>query len=244
MNFSKNSKAFLKAFPLKELSGHQMLLALAAYCVGGNTSKEVKVLDIRTMWPKAVLKKSYNPSYYNRAQQEGWVDPVRQGVFMINEDGLQHLIDISSVEENNTPLSSGKLFIFEKKSAHSFDKFLRSIFAKAKSRVAVADSWVDEKIFDNVLDSIPKIADIKLIYGQKRGTFDSRVIRFRKEYNKFVSKKYSDLHDRFLVIDDVGYVLGPSIKDAASNSPALVVRLSKKDSLILVKFFQALWTKK
>ncbi len=243
MNFSKNLKAFLKALPLKDLSGHQMFLAVAAHYSGGDTSREVNVLDVRGCWPKVLMRKSYNPVFYNRAQQEGWVDPVRQGVFLVDEDGIQHLIDVSSLGQDIISSTSGQLYIFEKKSTHSFDKFLRGIFAKAKSKVLVADSWVDETIFDNVLDSIPKALEIKLIYGHKRGTFDSRVVRFKKEYSKFINKKYSDLHDRFLVIDDIGYILGPSIKDAASNSPALVVTLSKKDSSVLAKFFQTLWSK-
>lgn len=243
MNFSKNLKAFLNALPLKEMSGQQIFLAIAAHCVGGDTAREINVTDVRHCWPKALVRKLYNPTYYSRAQQDGWVDPVRQGIFLINDDGLQHLTDISSLEKNVASPSNRQLYIFEKRSTHSFDKFLRGIFAKTKTKVFVADSWVDETIFDNVLDSIPKIVDIKLIYGQKRGKFDSRVVRFKKEYSKFVSKKYSDLHDRFLVIDDTGYILGPSIKDAASSSPALVVELGKKDSAILAKFFQSLWTK-
>jgi len=243
MNFSKNLKAFLNVLPLKELSGQQIFLAIAAHCVGGDTSREINVTDVRRCWPKALVRKSYNPTYYSRAQQDGWVDPVRQGIFLVNDDGLQHLTDISSLGKGVASPSNGQLYIFEKKSTHSFDKFLRGIFAKTKTKVFVADSWVDETIFDNVLDSIPKVVDIKLIYGQKRGTFDSRVVRFKKEYSKFISKKYSDLHDRFLIIDDIGYILGPSIKDAASNSPALVVGLSKKDSAVLTKFFQSLWAK-
>lgn len=244
MNLSKNLKAFLVDFPLKALSGHQMFLVVAVHYSAGNTSKEISVSDVKKAWPKSLLKKFYNPTFYSRAQQAGWVDPVRQGIFLINDNGIQHLSDISNTDRLGIISSSrGSLYIFEKKSTHSFDKFLRSIFAKAKSRVLIADSWVDETIFDNVIDSVPKTLEVDLLYGQKRGTFDSRVARFKKEYSKFTIRKYSDLHDRFLIIDDVGYILGPSIKDAASNSPALVVSLSKKDSIMLSKFFRSLWTK-
>lgn len=233
----------MKGLPLKDLNGHQMFLAIAAHCSGGDTSREVSVSDLRYLWPKSLLGMNYNSVFYNRAQEKGWVDPVRQGVFVINDDGMRYLSDISNFEPSVESSHSGNLHIFEKKSTHSFDKFLRGVFTNAKSKVLVADSWVDETIFDNVLDSIPKAHEIRLIYGQKRGTFDSRVIRFKKEYSKFVVKNYGDLHDRFLVVDDVGYILGPSIKDAASNSPALVVTLSKKDSFALANFFQTLWTK-
>ena len=164
MDFSKNLKAFLKTLPLKDLSGQQMFLAIAAHCTKGDTSQEINISDVRSYWPKVLMKKSYNSVFYNRAQQQGWVDPVRSGICLVNESGIQHLTDISTLEQDNLSPSSGHLYIFDKKSTHSFDKFLRGVFAKAGSKVMVADSWVDETIFDNVLDSIPKTIDIKLIY--------------------------------------------------------------------------------
>jgi len=222
-----------------------MFLAIAAHCAGGNTSNQINTADIRDKWPKSLLKKKYNPVFYGRAQGEGWVDPIRQGIFVVKDDGLQHLDDlVISKNEDAITLSNGGLFIFGKKSTHTFDKFLRKIFANAKSRVFIADSWVDETVFDTVLDSIPKTLNINLIYGKKRGSFDSRATRFKKQYSKFIVKKYNDLHDRFLIVDDVGCVIGPSLKNAAEKSPALVVVLNKRDSALLIKFFQTLWTTK
>lgn len=243
MDFSKNIKAFLGTFPIKNLSGHQMFLAIAAHHAKGNTSTQVNVADVRNKWPKSLLKIKYNSIFYGRAQEAGWVNPIKQGVFLVTDDGVQHLsalVDSRGLDKSST--YSGGLYIFDKKSTHSFDKFLRGVFANAKSKVLIADSWVDETIFDNVLDVIPKTLDINLIYTQKRGTFDSRVVRFKKEYSKFVVKRYNDLHDRFLVVDGIGYILGPSIKDAAVNSPALVVSLGASDSsALLIKFFGSLW---
>ncbi len=242
MDFSKNIKAFLSSLPIKDLSGHQMFLAIAAHCAGGNNSTQINTADVQKKWSKSLLKKKYNAVFYSRAQGEDWVNPISQGIFVVKNDGLQHLEDLAGYNDKDTISSSnGGLFVFNKTSTHTFDKFLRNIFANTKSRVFIADSWVDGTIFDNVLDSIPKTLDINLIYGQKRGTFDSRVSRFKKEYPRFVVKKYKDLHDRFLVVDNIGCVIGPSLKNAAEKSPALIVVLNKKNSLLLIKFFQALW---
>jgi hypothetical protein len=46
-----------------------------------------------------------------------------------------------------------------------------------------------------------------------------------------------------MVIDNAGYVLGPSIKDAASNSPAVVVELDPNEKRLLKNFFNELWQK-
>jgi hypothetical protein len=46
-----------------------------------------------------------------------------------------------------------------------------------------------------------------------------------------------------MVVDNAGYVLGPSIKDAASNSPAVVVELDSNEKRLLKNFFNELWQK-
>lgn len=244
MDYSKNLKAFLTTFPIKEFNGQQMFLAISAHMAIGSISTEIDIAMVRDFWPKSLFKVAYNSGFYDRAQSNGWVNPVKKGAFVITDKGIDDLAELEPVSENvGLSSSHGNLCIFDKKSTHSFDKFIRTLFANAKSYVLIADSWVDDTIFDNVLDTIPKILKINLIYGQKRGAFDSRVARFVKEYPNFVVKKYDDLHDRFLIIDGIGYIVGPSIKDAATNSPALVVALDKKDSILLTSFFQTLWLK-
>jgi hypothetical protein len=248
MNFKQNLKAFLSNLPLSKMSGHQKFLAVAALQNGGTAKAEVTTKDVKSQWRKSLLGVSYNPAFYDRAQQEGWVDPIsaKKGAFLLTQNGLDHLgalpalgVEMSSGELKQT----GGLIIVNRKATHTFDKFLRRIFAAAGTQVSVADSWVDETVFDNVLDLIPKSLPVRLIYAQARGAFEQRAKRFRTEYQKFFVRRYKDLHDRFVIVDDVGYVLGPSIKDAASNSPALVVELGAKEKHLLQSFFEELWIK-
>jgi hypothetical protein len=62
------------------------------------------------------------------------------------------------------------------------------------------------------------------------------LIPFAREGVKpaFVFRRYKPLHDRFVIVDNTGYVLGPSIKDAASNSPALIVELDNEKRFVAV----------
>jgi len=46
-----------------------------------------------------------------------------------------------------------------------------------------------------------------------------------------------------MVVDETGSLLGPSIKDAASDSPAVVVILGTKKKGALQAFFSELWSK-
>lgn len=242
MDYSKNIKAFLSTLPLDKMRGDQKFLAVAVHCASNSDTNISTTTQVKGSWPRAILKIKYNPAYYHEAQTQGWVNAIGPGKFLVTEEGLQFLHDISGLPA--TPLSPGAagLYVFDRGSTHTFDKFLRTILSDAKTEVLIADSYVDDTIFDTVLDSIrPTSLKIKLIYGRQMGTFTAKVTRFKRQYTAFDDRKYSKLHDRFILVDGKGYVIGPSIKDAADRHPALVVKLSGKDSSELVKFFKKLW---
>lgn len=244
MDFTLNLKAFLKQLPLKKMSGHQKFVAVAASHCKGDIKVQVGVHDIEGNWLKSLLHVKYNSAFYERAQRAGWVDPTgKKGAFQLTQAGLDNLEALAPELTAGEMKKSGALIIVNRKATHTFDKFLRNTLAAAKKEVLIADSWVDGTIFDTVLDKIPSDCTLKLIYAQARDKFDAKAKRFSRQYSKFLYKRYKHLHDRFMVVDDVAYILGPSIKDAASNSPALVVTLGSKERSLLHSFFGDLWSK-
>ncbi|MGH9862185.1 MAG: hypothetical protein ACRD35_02045 [Candidatus Acidiferrales bacterium] len=248
MNFNQNLKAFLRALPLSKMTGHQKFLSVAAVACGGKEGVEIATKDIDQGWRKSLLRVKYNPSFHDRAQREGWVDPIsgKKGIFVVTRVGLDHLTALPALDSELSAgelKQSGRFIIVNRKATHTFDKFLRKVLAEAKIEVLIADSWVDGTIFDDVLDVTPKTIPVKLIYAQATDNFQQRAKRFSTEYPRFIARRYKHLHDRFMVVGDTGYVLGPSIKDAASNSPALVVELGTKEKHLLRAFFEELWKK-
>lgn len=244
MNFNQNLKAFLKQLPLGKMSGHQKFVSVAAIHSKGDSGVDVSTAEVQKQWRKSVLGVKYNSAYYDRAQGAGWVDPTgSKGKFRVTEAGLQNIQALVPEFTAGDLKKSGALTIFGRKATHTFDKFLRTTFAAAKTQVLIADSWVDGTIFDTVLDVIPKDCTFKLIYAQARDKFEERAKRFSQQYAKFLHRRYKPLHDRFIIVDETAYIVGPSIKDAASNSPALVVTLGPKEKNSLQAFFDELWKK-
>ena len=243
MDFSKNIKAYLASFPLSSMNGSQKFLAVAAHCAYDSADNNAGTSDVRRQWQKTILKINYNPAYHHGAQKEGWINSTEAGMLSVTDEGLSHLNDLLGLSASPAASSNGGLYIFERKSTHSFDKFLRGTLAGAKKEVLIDDSYVNETIFDTVLDSIqPASLKIRMIYGRKMGTFDAKMTRFQVQYTDFQVKRYTRLHDRFILVDGKGFIFGPSIKDAADKSPALVVAMGKKDSAELLKFYQKLWS--
>lgn len=241
MDYSKTIRAFVSSLPLRNLSGQEKLLAVAAHCAGGTTTREVATSDIKKSWPTSTLGSAYHGTYFARADEAGWFSRVKVGVIQVTQAGLDHLASLVGTSAAIQGSAGARLHVFDIKQTHDFDKFLRSAFSSATTSVSVADAYVDDTIFDNLLDQIPVGVEIRLIHNKKQGSFDARVVRFATQYAKFQTKAYVELHDRFLIVDGQGYVVGPSLKDAARKSPALLVSLSAADSAKLQQFFEELW---
>jgi len=230
------------------MTGEEKFLALGVIISQEKIDLDISASDVRSKWSKGLLGK-YNPGYYYRAESKGWVipDDAEHNKFIVTPEGFKHLKTTIGHEEKDELLNpkevrkTGKLFIFNKSSAYSFDKFIRNILKNAKSRVLIADSYVDETIFDNHLETLPNDLIIKVLFMNDSGSFGARMKRFKVQFKKSDFKKYKDLHDRFIIVDDIAYIIGPSIKDAAANSPAIVVGLNQQETLLISNFFSDIW---
>ena len=241
MDFSLPLKAFLhEHFDVGAMNGSEKMLALSALLAKGSGG-ELTQQQVKKAWLKSVMKIAHNPSYQHRAHSEGWIKSIDKGAFAVTDKGYDYLETIQAHQAPSVTKRGTQLDIFTTGKTHSFDKFLRSALASATSEVLIADSYVDETVFDNLLDQIPDNITIHFLYGNKQGNFTARAKRLGIQYPKFTAKSHSSLHDRFLVIDDTGYIIGPSLKDAARKSPAIVVRLSLSDTKKLKRFFVGLW---
>jgi hypothetical protein len=243
MDFGQPLAAFVhKYFMVSKLSGHEKVTIVCALLAQGIIGKPVGTALLTKSWSRTVLKASYSGTFLARAQQHGWLRSEMKGQYTVTEDGIDHLLAIQKLGDLSTaPQSKSELRLFATGQTHSFDKYLRGVLAGAGASVRIADSYVDGTIFDNLLDQIPKIVKIQLMYGKSYDSYDTRAKRFKTEFPKFTHKNNPNFHDRLLIIDSAGYVLGPSLKDAAYKTPASVVRLNSKDSEQIIKFFDGIW---
>lgn len=233
---------FLSGFRISDMEGAEKLLVFASFLSGGMPGAAVSFGEVQKGWPAYRFNGRCSPQFYAKALRKKWVARGK-GTFSITDNGRNHLATFVA-----TSLATGKqgLVIFDARSAHSFDKELRSLFTSASS-LRVADTFVDSSIFDTILDALPKSANLQLLFGRiapatDQPAFEARMKRFALEYTNFESRVYPDFHDRFFVVDGRGFTLGPSLKDAAGKKPATIVGLDAGDSKTLDTFFDSLWT--
>jgi len=237
MELPRDITSFLKNLPLNGMSGDDVFVAIAFYLTGGKDKVEVNVKEIRSHWSKSLIGKIYNPNYLVRAK--GRIHPTGRGVLCLTEDGVSYIQGL--VGEVSTIATT--LVVFKQGNAHSFDKFLRNILKKAARSVDLADTYVAGTLFDTLLDNIPDTVPIRFAYGNDKGDFVAHAARFAKQYN-FEARELKQFHDRFMIVDGRGYIVGPSLKDAADKKPATLVALNVADSKKLVDLFSDIWNGK
>jgi len=229
---------------LKEMNNEEKFVAVAAFVCKG-ASSVIKISDIykKGIWSKETLGIKFNYKYYYKATEKGWVEPVKNGSFVITSEGYNHLSNLLGEINSKEVRKTGKLIIFNVKATNTFDMYLKKIFSDAKQRILIADSYISDVLFDDVLRKIPKNIPVKLVYGkiENQSSFGRKYNRYKKEWNKFNIKENILIHDRFLIVDNTGYFLGPSIKDAADKSPCALVALDHSETKLLSDFFKELW---
>lgn len=235
MNLPQNIKTFLTSLPLKRMRGEDLFVALGFFLAEASTENEISTRDIEAKWSKTLFGKSYNSGYANRAH--GRVDPVAAGKIRMTDEGITYVERL----RGTVPSMVTSLRVFKKGNAHSFDRFLRDVLRDAKVGVDIADTYVSGSLFDTLLDEIPERVKIRFAYGNDVGGFAARAGRFAKQYD-FTMMQSNRFHDRFLVVDGRGYIIGPSLKDAADKKPATLVVLGSDDSKELVDLFSDIWS--
>jgi hypothetical protein len=235
MRLPTNIKTFLSSLPaVKSMRGEDQFVAIAYFLANGESGREVATIAIQKAWSKGLLGKGYNSAYSTRAQ--GRINPCGTGKVCLTDEGTTYVEGLFG----SIPSVGTSLVVFKKKNAHSFDKLLREILGKASTNVDIADTYVSGKLFDTLLDEIPQPVPIRFVYQNDTGGFVQRSTRFSQQYD-FTARQSMEFHDRFLIVDGKGYIIGPSLKDAADKKPATLVTLGHDDSKKLVELFGDIW---
>jgi hypothetical protein len=230
--------SYTKFFHDRQLTHAEKVLFVVAFLGRGIVGQIVSTGTIKQAWPKSLLGVVFHSKYILESEDRGWVERIRPGQLALTDDGLARLEEMMNIEEGLPLSDKTELLVFSTKKAHDFDSLLRKAFSSAKSYVLIADSYVDETIFDTLLGAIPVGVRIDLMYNHDGGnTFHQVAKRFKVQFPDFHYGHYPKLHDRYLVIDGIGFVIGPSLKDATVNAPAIVVRLDTKQSAKLITLF-------
>ena len=123
---------------------------------------------------------------------------------------------------------------------------LRRVLSSATGFTKIFDTYVTVKTLD-ILFSIPEGVPIKLLTentgGKKRAPSFLRACKaFKVERPGFEVRKGEGLHDRFILMENQGWSVGPSLKDFGVKVSSLTP-LQEKGKRDAEKIFDDIWKK-
>jgi hypothetical protein len=131
--------------------------------------------------------------------------------------------------------------VYDKGSPYNFFQDASRIMVSAKSELFVADSFVDKKLFQLYIDTVPSSVMIRLLtnpnnpHKQEATTLCGMVV---KSGRSIEMRESLDCHDRLIITDSAAWVCGQSLKDAGKK-PTYLVRIYNHPALRAI--FMSMW---
>jgi len=139
-------------------------------------------------------------------------------------------IRIEKLDENLSSVSKSKQKIYSQFENYDFYRDLNKIIKNVKKELFVVDSYVDEQLIDLYLADVPISVNIRILTNRPQNNFLHVAKKYlNKPGRKFEVRKSSNCHDRLVCIDDICYVFGQSIKDAANKKPTYLLPLENDE---------------
>lgn len=126
---------------------------------------------------------------------------------------------------------------------YDFFKALNGVISSAQKSLLIADPYMDETVFDTYLSSVGKGIAVRLLVERYSAKVKPAAEKFVGQYGALLEvRSSSDFHDRLLFVDDdVCWVVGQSIKDAAAAKPTYLASLSADLAKPKLAHYERIW---
>lgn len=181
--------------------------------------KSPKAIEVNIMIMRAFVMMRHfwnqNPNLFNRLETIEYNQLLLTKRLNENDDKLEQVF----TRLDNKESEFAECFFFE---GQIFDAYsmISDLIRKAQTRVIVIDNYVDDRIL-KVLDK-RNVGVRAVIYTDPRHShIENDLLYHNAQYQPIELFMCDNVHDRFLVIDDVIYLIGGSIKDLGKKIVAV-----------------------
>ncbi len=115
---------------------------------------------------------------------------------------------------------------YEPGDEYGFYRDLSSIVATATKEIFIIDAYLDENVFNLYVDKVPAAATVRIL-SNKIGSNVQTVAAMYSKNRPLELRSSASAHDRVIFIDQRGWVVGQSIKDAARKKPTYMIELEQ-----------------
>jgi hypothetical protein len=112
----------------------------------------------------------------------------------------------------------------------------------ATQNLMIIDPYMDADIFDRYLSVVPRNLPCKLLANRYSNNVKSAAQAFSAQHQINLEIRKSDkTHDRLIFANDICWILGQSIKDAAVSKPTYFGSLSPDVSKLKYSYYEDIW---
>ena len=170
-------------------------------------------------WATSILKNHLTKGYSINEKrclscQENIIELNNKVNFLMNEN----IINKTAIEKINTPEQTFKEKLIYENTYFDGYAFIRKLFLSATSKIIIIDGYVSIEVLEMLSDINIDI----LIYTYPNATLTNKDIRAFSKDHKLEVFKITNIHDRYIIIDEDVYVLGCSIKDIGKKTSTLI----------------------
>jgi hypothetical protein len=130
--------------------------------------------------------------------------------------------------------------VYEAGEQYDFYRDLSSLIALATREIFIVDAYLDEQVFNLYVAKVPGSATVRIL-SNKIGANVEAVAKMYARTRPLELRLSVDAHDRMLFIDQRGWVIGQSIKDAARKKPTYLVELDEPSLTATRDIHNKLW---
>jgi hypothetical protein len=131
--------------------------------------------------------------------------------------------------------------VYDKQKPYDVYKDVRRLMMKARTEVFIVESYPDPELFPLYIEAVPSRASVKVLTSPLASMRGSRS---QSAWNQFMAagrlfhqqrpleiRESTNVHDRYLFIDNKCFQLGASLKDAAKRKPTVLCQLQGRNAL-------------
>ncbi|MDR1340337.1 MAG: virulence RhuM family protein [Prevotellaceae bacterium] len=214
-------------FKSGELNENEVCSILEHTTIHGAIAEKTQIQQVKIYNLDAILSVGYRVNSINATLFRRWATKVIKDyllkgyainqrlaqidnkLFQHGQQLMEHQKQIDFIVRTELPPKEG---IFYNGQIFDAYTFVSDLVKMAKKEIVVIDNWLDESVLILLSKRNAKVK--ATIYTKKiSDTLKLDLQRYNSQYPKIVIEEKTNIHDRFLLIDNDLYHIGASIKD-------------------------------
>jgi hypothetical protein len=150
---------------------------------------------------------------------------------------------LSSIAELEASLPEAELRgAYDAGDEYAFYKDLKDIMIRANVEIFIVDNYLNTEFFELYATTVRPGVSFRILTDQMRGNLEAVAKKYAPSHSVDL-RSSQHVHDRHIFVDNRGWAVGQSIKDAAKKKPTYVVELSAGLVPTIRKIYEDLWAK-